>query len=539
MAQETTLQEEMAQDFEELFGNRTEANDSADSESGNGPAKGGAHEVDLSQEGFPPITKRFDEPHGAFNDAAYYKTIISGEGEVAVRVHGILQKYLGSKDPKDKGIFRQQFITTYWSFLINVVRKCTGQLPNPKKYLLRFAILHPGMMDSEMKNFFPRVVDANVLNPPVYYLDEWFKSIGSGLIKPSSTDEVRVAGNNISAKYQQMFEKAKGKLDGARNFLKTKDEERHDQETLLKDMVAHILEHSPEEGLPRMNACYDDGQKKAVSDVQEILKNLIRIDREIEKELQEYYRAEQDCEAVQEKIDTEGIAQQVDVNAIDTEFETIRQMTKMTIGRQGNHFPLLTNEYFHCTPTDIGYRENVISMLAWVESVDPEAFTRVHRNRLNRIVPFVILLPCYGDTGMCWEPFDRFNRATSRGRIAIPMYPKSLQIAVLSAVGDLRWQVAKERASFNWMDEGITGNYYQWFQKNRLKGDLKSAFIEDYILWMTKESDAVQKLDKELRGIFWRYIPFSKETKEKLKTRSFTYQELYQRDVNRSMSDGY
>jgi hypothetical protein len=34
-------------------------------------------------------------------------------------------------------------------------------------------------------------------------------------------------------------------------------------------------------------------------------------------------------------------------------------------------------------------------------------------------------------------------------------------------------------------------------------------------------------------------MPFTREVKEKLKTRSFVYQELYQRDVNRTMSDGY
>jgi hypothetical protein len=49
----------------------------------------------------------------------------------------------------------------------------------------------------------------------------------------------------------------------------------------------------------------------------------------------------------------------------------------------------------------------------------------------------------------------------------------------------------------------------------------------------------VQKLDKEIRGTFWRFMPFSKEVKEKLKTRSYVYQELYQRDLNRAMSDGY
>jgi hypothetical protein len=119
------------------------------------------------------------------------------------------------------------------------------------------------------------------------------------------------------------------------------------------------------------------------------------------------------------------------------------------------------------------------------------------------------------------------------------MYPRNLQIAVLTAVADLRWQVAKEKSSYYWMEEGITGHYYQWSQRVKLKGDLKESFIQDYIMWMTKESEGTQKLDKDLRGIFWRYLPFSQPIKEKLKTRNFAYQELYQRDINRSMSDGY
>jgi hypothetical protein len=87
------------------------------------------------------------------------------------------------------------------------------------------------------------------------------------------------------------------------------------------------------------------------------------------------------------------------------------------------------------------------------------------------------------------------------------------------------------------MEEGLTGNYYQWFAAKKFKGDLKEFFINDYILWMTKESEGTQKLDKEVRAIFWRYMPFPQEIKEKLKTRSFAYQELCQRDLNRAKSD--
>ena len=175
----------------------------------------------------------------------------------------------------------------------------------------------------------------------------------------------------------------------------------------------------------------------------------------------------------------------------------------------------------------------------WIESIDPTAFHRIHKNTPNRIVPYVLLLPTYGDFGFCWEPFDRYNRVTSRGRIVVPMYPRDLKVSLLMAVADLRWQVAKEKASFYWMEEGLTGQYYQWIEEQKLKGDLKSFFIADYVLWMTKEANGTQVMDKKLRAIFWRFVPFAQEKKDDLKKRSMVYAELYQRDLNRALSDGY
>jgi len=497
-------------------------------------------ELDLGASGFPEITKRFETtPNPVFTDPNYYKTALSGEGEKAQRVHNIVQKYVATKDPKDKGVYRQQAATAFWDFMAEVARKAPGKLPDCKKYLLRFFILHPTFLTAEQRDFFAKLVIDNELNQPVYYLDEWLKAVGTGVIRNSTTDEVRVSKTSASSKLQALLDKANGKRDGASSLLKAKDKERINLERYLRDHAKNITDHFPLDGLPDVNACYTEIQKKLIAELQELLKNLLKTDHELDMYLKDFYQAQADVKTLEGKVAEEGGTEQIDVGAVDAEFNTIRQMAKMTIGRQGNHFPILSSDYFRCTPNDVGYRENVISILAKIESIDPEAFCRSHKNRLNRIVPYVVLVPSYGDLGFCWEPFDRFNRATSRGRIALPMYPKNLFIATLSAVGDLRWQVAKEKASHYWMEEGLTGNYYQWFQKMKLKGDLKETFIDDYILWMTKESEATQKLDKEVRSIFWRFIPFSQPVKEKLRGRSYTYQDLYQRDLNRAMSDGY
>ena len=504
-------------------------------------AEGEAQDIDISVERFPEISKRLESsPHNIFNDPNYYKIALSGENDIAQRVHVILQKYLNAKDPKDRSVYRQQLITVYWDFLLGIAKKSpSGRLLEQKKYLLRFNMLHPTFVDTETRTFFAKIVEDNELNQPIYYLDEWFKAIGTGVLRNSTTDEVRIAKNNNQLRLQQLLEKAVGKLDGSKSLLRAKSEERSGLERILQDRISSILEHFSLDGFNDIQSCYTDTQKRLFGEIHEIMKKLLRADHELDLFLRDYYQAEADVKTLRDKVEEEGGAVAVDARALDTEFETIQQMAKLTIGRQGNHFPILSGEYFHCSPNDVGFRENVISQLSIIESIDPEAFCRSYKNRLNRIVPYVILIPAYGDIGICWEPFDRFNRATSRGRIAIPMYPKNLYIAVLAAVAYLRWQVAKEKASRYWMEEGLTGNYYQWFTARKFKGDVKEYFIQDYIVWMTKEMDAIQKLDKEVRGIFWRFIPFSRDIKDKLKNRSYVYQELYQRDVNRSLSDGY
>ncbi|WP_411046729.1 hypothetical protein [Treponema primitia] len=508
--------------------------DPGDADAGEG---GEENEVELSGT-FPDVTKKLeDTPNPAFSDPNYYKIALSNEGDIAQRLHGILQKFLNAKDPKDRGVFRQQIITVYWDFLLGVAKKAAGKLSDPKKFLLRFGILHPSFLGPEEKDLFSRFVVANEYSEPIYYLDEWLRAVGNGTIRASSTDEVNVSRGNASVKMKQLLDKAMGKRDGAKGLLKAKDEERMNLEQNLQEKIGQIIEHYPMDELPEIHSLFSDIQKKVFSEVQEILKQMYKADRELNIFLQEYTQAVEDVETLNDKVEAEGANSAVDSQAVDTEFGTIRQMAKMTIGRQGNQFPILTKEYFHCMPQDVASRENILTQLKWVESIDPQAFCRSYKNKLNRIVPHIILIPGYGDSGMCWEPFDRHNRATSRGRIAIPMYSKSLPLALLTAVGDLRWQNAKEKASFYWMEEGLTGNYYQWFAAKKFKGDLKEFFINDYVLWMTKESEGTQKLDKEVRGIFWRYMPFTQEVKEKLKGRSFTYQELYQRDLNRAKSD--
>jgi hypothetical protein len=492
---------------------------------------------------FPEITRVLaDQGIQVFDDPAYYKSIMGNSGEQAKRLHAVYQKFAQAKDPQDKTLFRQQLIAIFWEFLSNVALDVGGAISEPKKFLLRFGMLNPNVLPPETRAFFSKVITAPSPEPGVVYLDEWLRMIGLGHVNASTTDEVGSSkGGNNSAHFRALVDRAKGKFEGAQGLLRNLNQKRREAEGILKEKVELITEHAPSIEFEEIDSCYADDQKKAMLEIQELMKNMSRTDREIANLLNTFTDSKEELEAARASLEQAGVdeAGNTDTQAIASEFQSVRQMAKMTVGRQGNAFPFLTGEYFHCPPNATGTRENVIKLLAWIESIDCEAFQRRHKNQINRIVPYVLLLPTYGDFGVCWEPYNKMNKTTSRGRVAVPMYPKSLMMALLTAIGDYRWQFAKEAASFYWMEEGLTGNYYQWFQAQKLKGDVKMYFIQDYIMWMTKEAEGTQKLDKEVRGIFWRFMPFAQSLKDKLKDRNLVYQELYQRDKNRTMSDGY
>lgn len=518
----------------------------AEKSSGKPKMNGCIPEVDLSIKEFAPVEKFFeDEPSAVYDDPAYYKKCLTGEGQSSQRLHSLLVKYLNCQDKKDRTVYRQQIITAYWEFLKNLAPKMASMsIPDCKRMAMRYGILLPSLATPEQKTMFARAIDKNTSYEPILYMDEWIRSIALGHLKPSTTDEVPSRGvqKGPGADQQRIMvlkTKNSGKIQTSESLLTTKEAERQNLENAVEEKIRGIFQHETLSGFEPHVAPYTDVQRKTFSDVINDFRQLQKIDKELSKYLEDFKEAKETEQSLNSK--SAEFVEEVNVGREEIlgEMNTIRQMAKMTCGRQGNQYPVFTREFFHCIDKGTGFRENVIRELSWIESIDPQCFCRIHKNVPHRIVPYVLLVPTYGDVGFCWEPFDRYNRLSSRGRIAIPMYPRDLRTACLTAVADLRWQVAKEKASFDWMSEGLTGQYYQYLEEHKMKGDIKQFFIDDYILWMTKESMGTQKLEKEVRGIFWRYLPFPQALKDDLKKRSLVYQELFQRDINRSMSDGY
>ena len=112
-----------------------------------------AHKVDLSQTGFKEITKFYeDESNHYFDNPSYYKIALGGEGEQAQRVHKILSKYLTCQDPKDRTVYRQQIVTSWWELIRVMCQKAADKnLDIPKRMLLRFGVVLPSLFTPEQK----------------------------------------------------------------------------------------------------------------------------------------------------------------------------------------------------------------------------------------------------------------------------------------------------------------------------------------------------------------------------------------------------
>lgn len=520
-------------DFQDLFGSsggvELEAADEGDPESS----------IGSQGDGFVRAEHLQGEPQPYFKNKNFYKEILTGEGEVSNRVHQLLGGFLNAKDSQDRSMYRNKLIPAHWELARSVAAKIGPSLSTPKRVFLRFAVLVPTILSPEQRDLIARVIPENRTGEPIYYVDEWLGAVAAGRVNASATDETKKAGKNSAPRINAMLEKARGRYEAQLSVVNRQADAMRHAEQGIKDQLKSLERVHTRDDLDGIRMPYDDSQKAALTEIGNLLRKLNTLNRDLERHTRELESAREQRDELEQKEAEEGGAPAVDTKVVVEELNTVRQMAKISIGRQGNHFPVLTKQYFRGGLYDLGCRENVLNMLAEVEYYDPGLFLRTFKMQTNRIVPNVVLVPCYGELGICWEPFERFNRASSRGRLAIPMYPKDLKTAVVAALGDLRWQVAKEKAQHYWMEEGLTGWYYQWFADRKMRGDVKDAFIQDYILWITKETEGTQKLDREVRDIFWRYMPFPQEVKDSLKNRGYVYNELYRKDANRAMSDGY
>lgn len=544
-ASQSSLPSKTPPSFEALFQKEHKDEKKLSGTAVSAPKEGQDSSTTLFKGTFPKVTKfRQEPPNTFFADKDYYKKVLEGEGEIGTRVHSLLSDFFKATDAEQKTTLRMRLINAYWELLGSLANKLGPKMSRPKRVVFRYGALLPSLITPEQRGNIASIFWDNQFDEPVYFWDEWVEMVAKGEVQPLATDEPMSSKKNQStneaAVYQQKLERAQAQFQAQLGLVQTKLNEMTNYENIILENVNVLRRKTPHRLSREISMGYEHHHHHALNQIGEALKSLQALDREVSTYLRELEKMDQDVRNWKAKVDaTSGQEAAMDLKKVANEMVSLRQVAKMTCGRQGNHFPILMKQFMPFRFEDYGTREHVLKILAEVEYLDPGLFLRRYRQVDQRIVPCVILVPTYGEYGICWEPYEKTKGRNSRGRIAIPMYPKNLKLAVLYALADYRWQLAKEVAGFHWMEEGITGLYYAWFVQHKLKGDVKSYFIRDYILWITKESEGTQKLDKEVRGIFWRNMPFPKEVRERLRKLGMVYEDLYRKDINRSLSDGY
>ena len=145
--------------------------------------------------------------------------------------------------------------------------------------------------------------------------------------------------------------------------MNAKEAERANLENSVEGKIRDIFQHDSLPGLEPHKNPYTDLQRKLFSDVINDFRQLQKIDKELSKHLEDFKEAKQTEQSLNDK--STDFVEEVNVGKEEIlgEMSTIRQMAKMTCGRQGNQYPIFTREFFHCTEKGTGFRENVIRSL--------------------------------------------------------------------------------------------------------------------------------------------------------------------------------
>ncbi len=485
---------------------------------------------------------------------SFLRSVLEAENEEVVeRLLEFKQLYENETDKDKKVMYKERFTTAFWELYSEILLKIGtvwfDNVPLQKRLFIRFGILdlkYLTVEDQEMIKSVPIKkinTDDDVYNS-IYYVDEWISEIGKGNIEVSATDEVprkkKKEGVNVVEK--EKYERKKGLLEAELSSLREAFRKRQLLEETVYNSIKKVYDFSrmfDEITEDNYSVNYTENEESALASSIDQIREILRMNKEINLSKQRIDKLLEEIKALEIPTDDNGSdeAYNVDEGGIKTEIQTIRQMIKMCVGRQGNHFPALVSSMIPRSHLKPNFRENAAQYIKDILKVDPTIFERKTRASVLQIVPYILLTPGYGNYGICWEPFNKYNKVSSKGRLAVPIFAKNPRDVIVIAFGDFRWNMAKELAGYHWMEEGITGDYFQYHESIKWKGDLRSKFIYDYYLWITKESEGIQKLEKEVRRIFWFKIPFPDKLKEELSKKGYYYQDLYKKDEAKKLSE--
>lgn len=266
----------------------------------------------------------------------------------------------------------------------------------------------------------------------------------------------------------------------------------------------------------------------------------------------------------------------VTIETLDTPEQRIRfevgnlakESSKICSGDIASFTPILLEEHFQVHPIYQLLQQYDIFQKAFydIREIDFAAFYREIRFKgsgyeefiQSEILPVIILLPMSGKRAMVWQPKERLKE--SKGRIILPfLCTNALNRVMVNAFGFYRWEIVKELLGPLWNDISqlsLTAEYTDYIRSVKKNKELseetrervllefkrfrsdRDRFVNDYSRWILLESNGRPGVNKVLRAIFFRQIPFPKELREKL-VRNGTFAELgtkYNNIINKELN---
>jgi hypothetical protein len=275
-------------------------------------------------------------------------------------------------------------------------------------------------------------------------------------------------------------------------------------------------------------------------------------------------------EAKKQSRKTVVTAEELDTTQRRVSFEIqnmVKDGARVCSGEIFNYSPILMEEAFAGDSYKyLVTKKKIREEFFKIRSLDYSAFYREVRFRdadrgieefiETEIMPNIILLPTWGKKSMTWQVKEKPKE--SRGRVIFPHFVlEKLDRMMVEVFGFYRWEIVKEILGPLWNDitqMSITAeytDYIQFYKKNRdlsletkekIAQDFKKhrtdreRFVYDYTKWIEFESQGRPMLNKVVRGIFYRQIPFPKEIRDKIKDMP-AYSEIHNRFVNLRRKD--
>ncbi|WP_372589006.1 hypothetical protein QQE94_06175 [Fervidobacterium pennivorans subsp. shakshaketiis] len=439
------------------------------------------------------------------SEKEYFEKLLAGVEQ------SLKEEFLSLKQLNEENFseYKDQFSEVFWKLYEAIAQNIDETSPLEQKFFLRLGLVDPRYLT---KDDLERIKECMISQPDdtFYYVDEWLVAVKNGKINPSTFEEVI---------QEQPQEKRTYDYTWIEKEYERKLFERNVEEEKLKDLVKGVQGKGP----------YTKGVYVIFDEITKSIGKLKKLDNDIKNLKETLDKAREQAQAVQRLPKSNG------KSSAFTEPLVIRQMVKKTVGKLGIQYPALTSNYLR-EINAIFSKKKSLKLFEELKLLDPTTLRRTIKGTEVFMSPFVILVPGYGESGFCWEPIEGLN-IYGRGRIVVPIFSRKGLDPFYQAFGEYRWKLEKELSFGRWMEEGLTGEYYQYLEENKLKGQPAEYFVKDYILWLSKEANGIQKLDKAVREIFWKYLPFDDSVKEKLSKVSYIYQQLWERDLRKRQRD--